>query len=60
MKQVSVSVPGLAILEIIGHWLGTCFQDYFKFLVNQEYKALVSGLHRNFLVEPGILGKTRK
>ena len=29
---------------------------FFGFLVNQEFKALVTGLPKNFLLEPGILG----
>ena len=29
-------------------------------MVNQEFKVLVTGLPRNFLVEPGILGKNQE
>ena len=32
------------------------FKIFPFFLVNQEFKALVTGLPKNFLVEPGILG----
>ena len=29
---------------------------FFAFLVNQEFMALVTGLPKKFLLEPGILG----
>ena len=32
----------------------------FGFLVNQEFKALVIGLPKKFLIEPGILGKNQE
>ena len=33
---------------------------FFGFLVNQEFKALVTGLPKKFLIEPGILGKNQE
>ena len=33
---------------------------FFKFLVNRKFKALVTGLPKNLLVEPGILGKNKE